>query len=77
MIHVAAVAERRSEAASGIKHLDAACSDWWLEASHVAVSGMAAHSNVDGEVVCGHDGRGGARPWRLLRGRFRGHQLAW
>ena len=41
---MAAAAERRSEAASGIEYLDAASSDWWLAACHVAVIGMAAHS---------------------------------
>ena len=57
---MAAVAERHSEAASSIKYLDAASSLWWIAACHVAVGGMAAHSNVDAEVVYGHDGRGGA-----------------
>ena len=42
-----------------------------------AVGGMAAHSKVDAEVVYGHDGRSGARPWRLFQGRFRGHRSAW
>ena len=62
--HVAAAAERRSEAASGIESLDAASSLWWLAAWHLAVSGIAAYSKVDAEAVYGHDGRGDARPWQ-------------
>ena len=62
--HVAAAAERRSEAASGIESLDAASSLWWLAAWHLAVSGIAAYSKVNAEAVYGHDGRGDARPWQ-------------
>ena len=60
--NVAAAADRRSEAASGIESLDAASSLWWLAACHLAVGGIAARSKVVAKAVYSHGGRGGARP---------------